>query len=363
MNKTDVRVLLVEDDEDDYVIIRDVMSEIKYLQIELTRVDNYVSALETAKNGLYDVFIIDYLLKGFTGLDLLNEFKSNGFRKPVIILTGQGDHDIDLKAMEEGASDYLEKDRINPALLEKTIRYAISQSEARKALEESEKRLRILSTKLIEAQELERKRIAKELHDSISSNLAAIKFEIQKQMNPSADKTPDAVNLCFKTLSNHLQDTIEETQRIYTNLRPTVLDDLGILMAIQWFCRKFCQVYANIFIDHELKVAEEEIPESIKIVIYRVIQEALNNVAKHSNADSVNIIFEKPQDKIFLTIKDNGCGFDVEAKNARHDYLGGMGLLSMQERVSHSGGHLTIYSDGKNGTQIRAVWPGGGHRR
>ncbi len=358
MKQNPIRILLVEDDEDDYVIIQDVISEIKYMQIELIWVDNYGSALETAKNGSFDIFIIDYFLRGFTGLDLLHEFRKNGLRKPAIVLTGLGDHGIDLQAMEAGASDYIEKDKITPPLLEKTIRYAIAQSETLEVLKESEKRLRMLSAKLINAQESERKRIAKELHDSIGSNLAAIKFEIQKQlMSGSGDTASLSADPCFKNLNDLLNATIEETRRICMSLRPAVLDDLGIIIAIQWFCRKFCEIYTHIDIRTDLKVDEKEIPDPIKIVIYRVIQEALTNVVKHSNATIAHILFEKQQDNIFLNITDNGCGFDTNAKRIASG-SGGIGLSSMAERVSSSGGSLSISSDGKTRTEIRAVWPG-----
>ena len=358
MKNDRVRALLVEDDEDDYVIMQDIVSEIKYMQIELTWADNYGSALEAAKSGSYDIFIIDYFLRGFTGLDLLCEFRNNGVEKPVIVLTGQGDHKVDLQAMAAGASDYIEKDELTPSLLEKVIRYAIAHSETLEALKESERQLRVLSAKIIDAQESEKKRIAKDLHDSIGSNLAAIKFEVQKQQ---MSLSPDATSLstpCFNNLNDLLNETIEETRRICMSLRPAVLDDLGIIIAIQWFCRKFGQIYSHIRIQNDLKVDDKEIPELIKIVIYRVIQEALNNTAKHSNATFVHIIFEKLQDNIFLTITDNGCGFDVTAKPTHRVDAGGIGLLSMKERVRGSGGSLRISSDGNSGTEIRAVWPG-----
>lgn len=358
MKNDRIRVLLVEDDEDDYVIMQDIISEIRYMQIELTWVDNYDSALKAAKSGSDDIFIIDYFLRGFTGLDLLCELRNNGVRRPVIVLTGQGDHEIDLQAMAAGASDYIEKEQLTPSLLEKVIRYAIAHSETLEALKESERQLRVLSAKIIDAQESEKKRIAKDLHDSIGSNLAAIKFEVQKQQ---MSISPDATSLstpCFKNLNDLLNETIEETRRICMSLRPSVLDDLGILIAIQWFCRKFCQIYSHIRIQNDLKADENEIPEPIKIVVYRVIQEALNNAAKHGNATIIHIIFEKLQDNIFLTITDNGCGFDVNAKRTHRFEAGGIGLLSMVERVRGSGGSLSISSDGNSGTKIRAVWPG-----
>jgi signal transduction histidine kinase len=357
-NNNTVRVLLVEDDDDDYVIFRDLVSEIKYFPIELTWVDNYKRTLEAVKDGIYDVYIVDYLLPGGSGIDLLHMLKENGFRKPFIVLTGQGDHAVDMQAMQEGAADYLEKDRITPLLLERVIRYSMQKYHAMEMLRESESRLKYLSLKLIDAQEDERKRIAKDLHDSIGSNLAAVKFEIRKQIeNFKKLRETFDVDHQFNNLLDIVQDTIEETRRICQNLRPSVLDDLGIIIAINWFCRNFSATYSNIRIDTDIKIHEEEIPDHFKVVIFRVMQEAFTNVSKHSKADKVNLVFEKMDDKIILTIRDNGRGFDVCEKSPDTHYSGGMGLMSMNERVSHAGGLFFICTDQQKGTEIRAIWP------
>lgn len=358
MNKNPVRVLLVEDDEDDYVLFRDVVSEIKYLHIELTWVDSFQRTLDAAKENLHDIYIVDYLLGGRTGIDLLHALKENNMVKPLIILTGYGDHDVDVQAMQEGAADYLEKEMITPQLLERVIRYSIQNFHAMELLRESEKRLRQLSMKLINTQEDERKRIATELHDSIGSNLAAVKFEIQKQM-ADFKKRRGAFDIDhqFKNITDIVQQTIDETRRICHNLRPSVLDDLGIVMAINWYCRNFPQASSNISIDIDLKISEKEIPDHLKVVIFRVMQEAFTNVAKHSGADKVKLAFEKSDDKMILTIRDNGCGFDVYGKKPEKDYFSGMGLMSMNERVSNSGGSFLISSKKRKGTEIRAAWP------
>jgi len=95
-------------------------------------------------------------------------------------------------------------------------------------------------------------------------------------------------------------------------LRPSILDDLGILATLGWFCREYQKVYSKITIERKLEVEENEIPESIKTPIYRIIQEALNNVAKHSQADRVKLTLAKNDDRIELTVEDNGMGFDLE---------------------------------------------------
>ncbi|RJP40899.1 MAG: response regulator [Desulfobacteraceae bacterium] len=358
MNKDSVRVLLVEDDEDDYVLFRDVVSEVKHLRIELTWVNNFQHALVEARKSLYDIYIVDYLLGEGTGIELLQALKENAMEKPFILLTGHGDHDIDVQAMKEGAADYLEKEMITPQLLERVIRYSIQKFFTMELLRESEKRLRQLSIKLINTQEDERKRIATELHDSIGSNLAAVKFEIQKQMTDLKKRKENFdIDHQFKNLTDIVQQTIDETRRICHNLRPSVLDDLGVVIAIKWYCRNFPQSYSNISIDADLKISEKEVPEPLKVVIFRVMQEAFTNVAKHSGADKVKLVFEKTDDKIILTIRDNGRGFDISGKRPEKDCFSGMGLMSMKERVGNSGGSFLISSAKTKGTEVQAIWP------
>jgi len=148
-----------------------------------------------------------------------------------------------------------------------------------------------------------------------------------------------------------IQNAIEESRRISMDLWPSILDDLGILSAIGWFCRQFGIAYSGIAIERQLDIKEHEIPTSLKVVIYRVLQESLNNVAKHSRADRVYISLWKQEGTIELTIEDNGIGFDLETSRK------GLGLVSMKERVEFSGGRLVIESDLHLGTTIRATWP------
>lgn len=133
MYKKLLKILLVDDDKDDYVITRDLLSEIKELRYDLEWVPTYDAALKAMRANDYDVFLFDYRLGDRTGLDLLRETVANGYKVPVILLTGQGDHEVDVEAMELGASDYLVKGRIDASLLEHSIRYAI---EAKRAEEE-----------------------------------------------------------------------------------------------------------------------------------------------------------------------------------------------------------------------------------
>lgn len=125
MKKELIRVLLVDDEEDDYLIIKTLLSEIEGARYDLEWMTRYDAALKAIECNEHDVYLFDYRLGERTGLELLREAISKGCNPPIILITGQGDHKVDIKAMKTGASDYLVKGEINAPLLERSIRYAI----------------------------------------------------------------------------------------------------------------------------------------------------------------------------------------------------------------------------------------------
>jgi signal transduction histidine kinase len=155
-----------------------------------------------------------------------------------------------------------------------------------------------------------------------------------------------------------IQNTIDETRRMHSGIWPSILDDLGILMAVSWFCRQFNNTYPSIQILKEMEIDEHEVPVPLKIVIYRIVQEALNNVAKHSNADTARIEIKRAGGDLLLTIEDNGRGFDMKRMLARDDARRGLGLSSMRERAKFSGGSLEMKSSPGGGTVIHVLWRG-----
>jgi PAS domain S-box-containing protein len=229
---------------------------------------------------------------------------------------------------------------------------------AEEALRQSERELRLLSTQLLAVQEQERGRIARELHDGIGQSLSAIKFRVEDALGQMGKNLAESSVNSLNSLIPVIQSTVEEVRRITMDLRPATLDDLGILATIAWFCREFQETYANVKIEKEIGIAETDIPESLKTVIFRVVQEALNNVAKHSGAESVTIFLTKRDDTIELTIEDNGRGFDLEEELDIDVSKRGFGLGSMKERTELSGGSFSLESVRREGTSVRAFWPG-----
>lgn len=146
MNK--IKVLLIDDDEDDYIITKDVFNRINGAErYELTWIDTFEKGINAVLKHQFDIYLVDYRLGKHTGVELVNEAVLSGIKEPIIILTGKGDYKIDEEAMNVGAADYLIKDRIEPDTLDRSIRYALKQSETLKALKESENKFKIIFDK------------------------------------------------------------------------------------------------------------------------------------------------------------------------------------------------------------------------
>jgi PAS domain S-box-containing protein len=228
---------------------------------------------------------------------------------------------------------------------------------AEEALRKSGEELRLLSSQLLTAQETERGRIARELHDGVGQSLGAIKFRVEDALGQLAKGSTESSVSTLGNLIPVIQSTVQEVRRITMGLRPSTLDDLGILATIAWLCREFQATYSTVEIKREISVEESDVPNSLKIALYRVLQEVLNNVAKHSGANMVTISLAKKDNTIQLAIEDNGCGFDVEEARSVESSERGFGLGSMKERTELSGGTFVINSAEGRGTFVRASWP------
>jgi PAS domain S-box-containing protein len=216
--------------------------------------------------------------------------------------------------------------------------------------------LRQLSIRLLSTQEEERKRVAGELHDSIGACLSGIKFKVESSLQQMG-KTHNRMTESLKTIIPVIQEGIEDCRRMQQDLRPSMLDDLGLLPTLSWFCRRYQTIYTGIKVELEQTLEERDIPNSLKIVIYRVTQEGMNNIAKHSKADLVHLFLRKMDGGIELVLEDNGQGFDLKKVLGSEGTKRGLGLTSMRERIELSGGSFTIESAKGKGTIIRASWP------
>jgi signal transduction histidine kinase len=213
-----------------------------------------------------------------------------------------------------------------------------------------------VSSQLLEVQESERKRIGRELHDSIGQYLATQKFALENTLEKIDRSTAEEAVESLEALIPLTQQASEELRRIHADLRPSLIDDLGIIATISWYCREFEKLYSGIRIEKQINIKEEEVPESLKIIVFRILQEALNNVGKHGKANLVGVALEGTSGNIELVIEDNGQGFDVKHVYSMKGAYSGFGLTNMKERAELSGGTFAIESNPGAGTIVRASW-------
>jgi signal transduction histidine kinase len=357
MQETRLRVLLIEDDEDDYVVFRDLLCQTASAEFELDWARSYDEARREIAQARHDVYFIDYRLGDHDGMELLRELTRNDCRTPVIFLTGLEDYSVDTMAMKLGAVDYLVKNQVTGSLIERSMRYALERRRVEDAFRKSEQQLRYLSFKLLHVQEDERTHLAQRLHDSTGQTLAAIKLAVENAVRATEDGDLMQISKCLAPIAGMIQDAINEVRRLYMDLRPTVLDDFGISAALGWLTREFTELCPKIHLERQFNLDEQCIPEPLKIVIYRVVQEAFKNLAEHSQARTACLTLNRNKGVIELIITDDGQGFDVAKVFSLECCKQGLGLASMRERVNFSGGSFSVESSLGKGTRVSARWP------
>ena len=226
----------------------------------------------------------------------------------------------------------------------------------RELLTESRQKLRLLAHQLTNAQESERRRIALDLHDGIAQRLGAIKYYIETISGQLKGKDNDPEIAMLDDVIDQIKNTAEELRRISSNLSPSQLDDYGIQVALGMLCKDFETQFPHITLRHKICLSEHDVPDLIKISIYRVVQEALHNISKHADPASAQVCLVESDGEIALTITDDGCGFDPEDRHSQMLVQSGSGLNNMRERVGATAGTIEIKSRPGDGTCISAKW-------
>jgi PAS domain S-box-containing protein len=219
-----------------------------------------------------------------------------------------------------------------------------------------EDRMRELSRQVISAQEAERKHIAQELHDELGQALTAISLDLAGIEKALPLETPVEIRRQLIDARSLADEVDEQISELALDLRPSLLDDLGLLPTLQWYLDRYSQ-RSGIEVAVEFQGMESRLSDEIETTLYRVIQEALTNIARHAKAGRVHLSLERSAAAVTATIQDDGRGFDVEETQGSAASLGGMGLLGIQDRVSTLGGHVEIHSGRGQGTRIRIEIP------
>jgi signal transduction histidine kinase len=221
---------------------------------------------------------------------------------------------------------------------------------AENALLESEKQLRYLSSQLLTAEETERKRISKELHDELGGSLTVLKLRLSFVEKGLKQDQVTVEEEC-ETISQYIDEVIENVRRLSRDLTPSILEDAGLLAAIRWL---IANTNKNYRVNMSLDVVDIDhlFSQNAQIIIYRILQEALTNIGKHAQAKNVSMVIEKHDDGVSFSLEDDGIGFDVLGVSTVNPDERGLGLAIMDERARMLGGSLEIWSEKGKGTRI-----------
>jgi signal transduction histidine kinase len=222
-------------------------------------------------------------------------------------------------------------------------------------VKEQSENVEVLSQRVISAQEEERKRTAQQLHDEISQDLALMKINteitrknVPAELNQVIQRIKDNENLTIQTL-NKVRD-------LTSYLRPPLLDDLGLIDTLRWYIKDFSK-RTNIKVTLKSENYRSRLHQDLEMVLYRIAQEALANVAKHAQATKVSILLEKKNNLVLLTVKDDGIGIDLKKVQRERKMKKGFGLFSMEERVKLLNGSFKLTSKLKKGTSLEVSLP------
>ncbi len=215
--------------------------------------------------------------------------------------------------------------------------------------------LRYYLSQITKVQEEERKRIARDLHDDTSQSLYALSRQLDNFTRDNTDLTTNTTTL-LKELRQQLNNTLEGIRRFTQELRPPILDDLGLLPAVRWQVSDFGK-QSGIETDLTVSGVERRFPAEVELIIFRIIQEALRNVEKHAEASKAGVKIQFSKDKTKVSIRDNGKGFDLRGSLAELPRSGKLGLAGMEERVHLLDGNLKIESKPGKGTKVTIEVP------
>ncbi len=389
MNLDPVRVLLVEDSPSDAVLLQESLTQNDFGKFTFTHVETLAEALEILRKESCDVLLLDLSLPDSTGRETFLRARAECPQLPIVVLTSVQDEVIGLDAVRKGIQDYLIKGQAYGRQTARAIRYAIERKRTETALKHAEAALQQerdqleirvrertaeltasnqalqseivqrraaeqahqqVLRRLAEAEETERGRISRELHDRFGQELTAIKLGLQV-LRKQHTSIPEAQKNCvhLEALADGL---MRDVHRLAWELRPPALDDLGLELALQRYTSLWSEKTAVLVDFHSHGLSGPRLPLEYETTLYRVAQEALTNVARHAAARHVSLLLERRSDLVSLIIEDDGSGFDAEILMRNAPAQGSLGLLGMQERVKLVGGALEIESAAGAGTTI-----------
>jgi signal transduction histidine kinase len=357
----ELSLLLVEDDPDDYVLTRDLLGEMEGVRVELSWTPDYEEGLQRARSDRFDVVLVDYLLGERTGLDLLRELGGHESPVPVILLTGQGDHEIDLQAMRAGASDYLVKGRIDASLLERAVRYALERKRAereRAALLSSEHHAREQAEAAVRARDEVLRIVSHDLGNSLSAVAVHARL-LSRALPPGAEDAARRVGA--------IQHLVKQMHRLRQDLMDVSQLEAGrmsmdlVLEEPEAIAREAEELMAEVAEQHSVTLscsAEPHLPlvRADRERVLQVLGNLVGNAIKFtSEGGSVALeLAAEGTDEVRFSVRDTGPGIPPEHQPHLFDRFwqaqstrragAGLGLAIAKGIVEAHGGRIWVES-------------------
>jgi signal transduction histidine kinase len=336
-------ILVVDDEMVNRILLSTSLEEAGYA---VETAEDGEQALEMLSAQPFEAVLLDLIMPRMDGYRVLAQMKGDETlrRIPVIVVSSSDEIESIVQCIEMGATDYLTKP-FNPVLLHARIRASLaSLHEERMAV------LREQFAQVTAAQEEERQRIARELHDGLGPDLASLNLRmltarklLEREGHPVADE--------IEELAEQVRASMRDIRRLIHDLRPVALDELGLVPALREHLSRCGR-------EHSLEVeleAEEggRLPAAVETALFRFVQEAVNNVLRHAQARIVRVSLRRDGRQVELCVADDGQGFDTQLPRSGRQ----VGLWSMRERVEQLGGRFEVRSVPGQGTSVTTVVP------
>ncbi|MGG9963969.1 response regulator [Ferruginibacter sp. SUN106] len=319
-------------------------------------VDNGKDFEDALDNFIPDIILSDHSLPSFDSAGAIELVQKKCPEIPVILVTATVSEEFAVNILQHGAADYILKTNLNrlPSAVKKAIeksRMIREREQAEEELKYSYLQIRKLASHLQNIREEERASMAREIHDELGQHLTALKLDVSWLSIKLKETEPQIVEK-VKGMERLLTTSLITVKKLASELHPALLDKLGLIEAIRWQSREF-EKRTGIKITLNLPEELTGISSKTNIALFRIYQESLTNVARHSGAATVCCSLKRENENLVFTITDDGKGFDVAETEQRHS----LGLLGMKERSVMIGGKYVLSSEPGKGTKVEAMLP------
>jgi signal transduction histidine kinase len=346
-----IRVLYASENQIDRERVRDLLEK-EHGGFKIIGADSRETLEARIMEGGFDVLLTDLNIFGFEGIQIVNHIRSRSPSLPVVIVTGSDFEPMAVKAMNQGADDYVIKSPKHFQRLPQSIEGVLKKKRLEERLRFCEDQLRFLAAEVSLAEEKERRAIAVNLHDRLGQTLALAKTKL-KQIKEEIKQ--DQLMHALEEIEEMLDQAIQTMRSLAFDLSPPVLYELGLGAALKWLGERV-EEQGGI----QVEVAEDEEPkplgEDVRILLFQGVKELLGNVVKHAQARHAKVSLHRAGEKIRVTVEDDGVGFEIPPVSGVGK-IAGFGLANLRERLAYLNGGLEIESKPGHGTRAAMVVP------